>query len=252
MQNLQKLMASESALYGELAKYYDLIYHWKDYRSEAEKIRQLIRRYKRAPGNSLLDVGCGTGMHIRYLKKDFECVGIDDSPEMLRVARKRVAGVGFEEGDMVDFNLGRRFDIVTCLFSGIGYLRTRSKIGKALKNFSGHLRIGGVLIIEPWIRRSEWRDRTVHLQRYESDDLKIARIDYGRARGKFSILDERYLIAVRGRGVSYLKTKHVMRFFEPREMLKLMRRNGLDSVNLKESLMPGRGLLIGVKTDDTE
>lgn len=138
-----------------MAKYYDLIYHWKDYRSEAEKIRQLIRGYKRTPGNSLLDVGCGTGMHIRYLKKDFECVGIDSSPRMLSLARKKVAGVRFEEGDMVDFNLGRRFDVVVCLFSGIGYLRTRRRIRKALKNFSRHLRIGGVLIIEPWIRKSE-------------------------------------------------------------------------------------------------
>lgn len=65
-------------------------------------------------------------------------------------------------------------------------------------------------------------------------------------------MDERYLIAVRNKGISYLKTKHVMRFFEPLEMLMAMRRNGLDSVSLKESLMPGRGLLIGVKSDDAK
>lgn len=47
-------------LYKELAKYYDLIYHWKNYKKETDKIKKLISRYKKSDGKALLDVACGT------------------------------------------------------------------------------------------------------------------------------------------------------------------------------------------------
>jgi len=59
------LNVSKVALqYGELAKYYDMIYAWKDYAKESRTLSKLIRHYKRASGSNLLDVGCGTGKHI--------------------------------------------------------------------------------------------------------------------------------------------------------------------------------------------
>jgi len=241
-------MSSERGLYGTLAPYYDYIYHWKDYSNESDKIRRLIQRYKRSPGNSLLDVACGTGKHLSYLRKDFECVGVDSSPEMIAVAREKLPDVQFVVGDMVEFDLGRRFDVVTCLFSGIGYLRSRRQVGRAIANFSRHLSTGGLLMIEPWVRRSEWRDGSVDLQKYESDELEIARIVYGRARGNFSVLDERYVIGEKNKGILYVKTRHVLRFFEPEETLEDMRRSGLVAKYLKGSLTRRRGLLIGVKT----
>lgn len=186
-------------------------------------------------------------MHIRYLRRNFECVGIDNSREMLAVARREVPGRRFEQGDMVDFALGRRFDVVTCLFSAIGYLKTRKRVRKAIDNFAKHTNTGGVLIIEPWIMKSKWRDKTADVKMYVGPELKIVRVDYGRARGAFSFLDERYLIAERNKGVSYLKTNHVMRFFEKQEMLAMMRQSGFDAEYLAESLTGKRGLLVGVK-----
>jgi SAM-dependent methyltransferase len=242
-------MSHERGLYGTLAPYYDYIYHWKDYSKEADKVRELVRRYKRSHGNSLLDVACGTGTHLSYLRRRFECVGLDKSLEMLAIASRKVEGVRFEVGDMVEFDLGRRFDVVTCLFSGIAYLKSRRQVREAIANFSRHLNAGGLLIIEPWVTRSGWRDGNVDLQRYESAELKIARIVFGRARGNFSVLDDRYIIGEKGKGISYVKTKHVMRFFELEETLEAMRGSGLSARFLKESLTDERGLLIGVKEE---
>ena len=33
-------------MYKELAKYYDLIYSWKDYKGETKRIKKLIKDYK--------------------------------------------------------------------------------------------------------------------------------------------------------------------------------------------------------------
>ncbi len=230
-----------------MAKYYDQIYHWKDYRREATKIKKLIRRYKRSPGNSLLDVACGTGRHISYLRDDFSCVGLDISEDMLAIAMRNVSGVEFVRGNMVDFDLGKRFDVILCLFSSIGYLMKRGELKKAFSNFTRHLKKGGVLIVEPWLTASVWKDRTVHMQTYDSDSLKIARLNFGRAEGGFSILEERYLIAETGKGITYLGDRHKMRFFEPDWTLETMRKVGLAPKFTEDSLMPGRGLLVATK-----
>jgi len=51
---------ADQAIYRDLAKYYDLIYTWKDYKKEANTIKQLIVAYKKTNGNTLLEVACGT------------------------------------------------------------------------------------------------------------------------------------------------------------------------------------------------
>jgi ubiquinone/menaquinone biosynthesis C-methylase UbiE len=244
----QRGRPEDPALYAELAEYYDRIYYWKNYRAEANKIKKIVRRFEQHPSVTLLDVGCGTGGHVAYLKRHFRCVGVDRSAEMLAVAREKLPDVGFSEGDMTNLSLGMRFDIVTCLFSAVGYLRTRKQIEEAVRSFAGHLNPGGVLIIEPWITESDWRKGDVGFQSYKSEEVKIVRMDYGMSRGRFSILDERYVIAKKNQGITYVSTRHVMRFFVPEEWLGAMRGCGLVSEYLEESLEHGRRLLVGVKS----
>ncbi len=50
-------------------EYYDHIYHWKDYKKEANKIMKIIDKNSSTKGKELLEVGCGTGSHFEYFKK---------------------------------------------------------------------------------------------------------------------------------------------------------------------------------------
>ena len=104
-------------------RFYDAVYSSKDYAGEARKLKQFIAAHKRSAGNSLLDVACGTGGHVPYLVDDFAYEGLDLDPEMLALAQARFPQVPFHLGNMLDFALGRRFDVVTCLFSSIAYSR---------------------------------------------------------------------------------------------------------------------------------
>lgn len=187
-------------------------------------------------------------MHLRYLRRGFDCVGVDASGEMLKGARQNVPGAEFVEADMMDFRLGRRFDAVLCLFSGIGYLRTRRDVKKAIYNFSGHMRQGAVLLVEPWFRKADWAEGSVHMRTYEARGLKIARIGFSDAEGEFSIADESYLIAEEGKGTTYVRDVQKMRFFEPAWTFETMRRAGLRPAFSKKSLMPGRELIVATKT----
>ena len=50
-----------------------------------------LRMFPPEPGMKVLDVGCGTGVHLEiYRRSECELYGIDSSPSMLDIARKRL------------------------------------------------------------------------------------------------------------------------------------------------------------------
>lgn len=235
-------------LYRELAKYYDLIYHWKDYKKETNKIKKLISKYKKSDGKKLLDVACGTGHHLKYLKNDFSCIGVDLSKDMLKIAKMNVKGVIFKQGEMVNFKLNKKFDVIVCLFSSIGYAKTHSKLRKTIKNISEHLKLGGVLIIEGWITKSKFKHGYIHLDVTNGKNVKIARMHFSKIRKNISVLDEHYLIGEENKGVRYLKDKHELGLFDVKDLLKTMKQSDLKAKFLKKGFMKDRGIYIGIKT----
>jgi SAM-dependent methyltransferase len=75
----------------------------------------------REAGSPVLELGCGTGRILFAVgEAGVEIVGLDRSPHMLAVARRKLATVPPDvrrrvhlfPGDMCDFTLGRRFTLV--------------------------------------------------------------------------------------------------------------------------------------------
>lgn len=237
---------NELHAYRKLSKYYDLIYLFKDYKKESEEISKLILKYKRNEARSLLDVGCGTGLHIKYLKAKYACTGLDLNEEMLKIARRNVKGVRFLQGNMLSLNIKQKFDVITCLFSAIGYAKTAEQLRKTLSGFYKHLNLGGICIIDAWFDKAHWRVGSVHLHSYNGNDIKIARVGYSAIKGDLSILDEHYLIAEKDKGVMYIPDKSELRLTEREEFLRLMKDAGFKPILLKEAIM-GRDRYIGIK-----
>jgi ubiquinone/menaquinone biosynthesis C-methylase UbiE len=234
-------------LYGELAKYYDLIYSFKDYRKEVSRIKALVLKYKKSRGRGLLDVACGTGHHLEYLKEEFSCTGVDISSEILKVARKNVEGVVFRQADMITLSFGRKFDVVTCLFSSVGYVKTYSNLRKTMRNFSKHLKKGGVVLVEPWFTKSTFIPGYPGMETYNSKEVKIARLNVSELRGKLSVMDMHYLIAEKNKGVKHFVDRHELGLFEIDQTLAIMKKAGFRAKFLKNGLMKDRGLFVGVK-----
>jgi SAM-dependent methyltransferase len=241
--------ANGDVLYGELAAVYDRIYEGKRYRAEAAELHRIARHVGRPSARSLLDVGCGTGRHLAEFRRWYEdLAGVDRSPAMLRVARDRLgAGVPLTVGDMRSFDLGRRFDVITCLFSAIGYLTTRRDRDRALAAFSRHLTPGGVLLVEGWILPDRWRDGSSHIQIYDGPELKIARVTSSSRRGDLSVLDMQYLVARSGGPVRHYRERHLNRLFSAQDTLGCLRRAGLRASVRKTGRWRDRGLFIGVR-----
>jgi SAM-dependent methyltransferase len=132
------------------AQVYDLQYPGKDYLGDASEVARLAELHC-APGQrSILNVACGTGRHLEYLSQSFEDVwGMDISDEQLAQAHSRLSGSAtLFQGDMLDFDLHRQFDVAACLFGDIQYLDTPEKMLAGVKNITRHVRPGGLLIVE--------------------------------------------------------------------------------------------------------
>jgi dTDP-3-amino-3,4,6-trideoxy-alpha-D-glucopyranose N,N-dimethyltransferase len=232
-------------MYGKLASYYDEIYHFKNYQKEAEKVETLIQQHKKSAGNHLLDVACGTGNHIAYLKQHYTVEGLDSSPEMLRIARRKHPEIVFHRGEMTSFKLKNRFDVITCLFSAIGHVKTKARMRRAVRNMGSHLQPGGLMILEPWITPANFRKGLIGWNFVDKPNLKIARINISKVRGPVSAFEYHYLIGTLGR-VQYVVDKVSQGLWTHEEHLEALRDAGL-KVSFDSEGLTGRGLYLGMK-----
>lgn len=239
MQNASRFMYTQSA------KYYDALYRatGKDYAVESDLIARIIEQRRRSGGKALLDIGCGTGKHIEYLRKQYECEGLDIERTMLDIARDRNPGVVFHLGDMMGFNLGKRFDAIISLFGAVGALPNVARLDQALGTFARHLRPGGVVIVEPWNSPENWKDGSVHALFVDDPELKVARMSVSRRDGNVAILNFHYMVASRD-GIRTFTEPHRLTLFTAEDYRNAFRKAGL-FVEFEEPGPSGRGLYVG-------
>jgi len=237
----------KQTLYRNLAEIYDLIYEKKNYQNEVDKILKIINKYKETKGRELLDVACGTGKHLRYLKNKFNCTGLDINQGILKIAKDNIKGVKFQKADMISFNLEKKFDIITCLFSAIGYLKSDQNLKKTIQNFGRHLKVGGVIIIEPWFSKEKYKIGTPHLSIYDGKDIKIARVSVSKLKRNLTIIDMNYLIAERGKEVKYYVDRHELLLTNKKKFLRYMKEANFKAKFLSKGLILHRGVFIGIK-----
>ena len=234
-------------MFSESEQYYDDLYAslGKNYSKESEKAHKFIQKHKRSAGKLLLDVACGTGGHAGLLNKYYEVEGLDLDPKMLAIARRKHPKIHFHQGDMTDFNVGKQFDVIVCLFSSIGYAKTKSRLQKSIKTMARHLVGGGVLLIEPWFTVKQWNVGRTHMLTVNQPNLKITRISHASRRGHISSLEFQYLIGT-PRGIKHSIEIHEMGLFTNKEYVDAFRAAGL-SVTHDIKGLSGRGLYIGRK-----
>ncbi|MGO8950550.1 MAG: class I SAM-dependent methyltransferase [Ktedonobacterales bacterium] len=235
-------------------RFYDAIYAWKDYAEEARRLKQFIATHRRSAGRALLDVACGTGGHVPYLRDTFDYEGLDLDPEMLALARHRFPDIPFHQGDMVDFELGHTFDVVTCLFSSIAYTKTAPRLRQAIATMTQHLRPGGVLVISPFFPPNAWIPGEPYAIFVDQPALKLARMNVSsvEADGTIAILDFHYLVAT-PEGVEHYTEHHELGLFTDEQYREAFTQAGLAVVHDAEGLS-GRGIYIGTRSlaGDTE
>lgn len=171
--------------FGLYSEYYDLLYNDKDYQSEAEYVNQLIREHK-PTASTILDLGCGTGMHATALcVKGYSVTGVDMSQPMLSSAMKRKAlleesiskRLNFQHGDARTYRSELKFDVVVSLFHVFSYQTTNADLQAAFETAKCHLKPGGILIFDYWYGPAVLTQiPEVRVKRLQNAKCKVLRI----------------------------------------------------------------------------
>lgn len=195
-----------------LAEIYDKIYQFKDYESESRYIIEKIDAH--APSaDSILETACGTGRYLGFVLPRFrEAAGLDISREMLEQARQLFPNVPFYEADVACFELGQKFDVVSCLFRSIGYVKTTARLRSAIRSMAAHLTDGGVILVEPFFTPDTyWVDR-ITLNEYKTEDAAISWMYVSERYGDVARMDIHYLVGT-GDGVEHFSEVHEFGLF---------------------------------------
>lgn len=223
---------------------YDKIYSFKDYEEASRRIVALVERQV-PQARSLLDVGCGTGKHLFHLQETFDVEGLDLDAGLIEAARANCPDVVFTLADMTDFALPRQFDVVTCLFSAIGYVKTKEGLRKALERLAHHTAPGGLVLVEPWFTPEQFWTGHITANFHDEPDLKIAWMYTSRAEEDVSILDIHYMVGTPD-SVSEFEERHEIGLFTEAEYEGAFECAGL-SVSFDRTGLFKRGLYIGRK-----
>jgi len=222
----------------DYAHYYNLLYKDKDYEREVAYIKGLIGHY--APtAQSILEVGCGTGIHANMLHESgFSIIGIDRSPEMIKQARQCNKDIEYNCEDLQSFTLDKPVDIALALFHVISYQISNDNLVRALENISRNLHDGGLFIFDCWYGPAVLGIKPeVRIKRCAGDGIELTRIAEPEVHTDKNTVDVKYHIFINDKGrYSEIKELHEMRYlFEP-EVNMLLAQHGMQVVHKEEWL----------------
>jgi len=165
------------------SQFYNLLYDEKSSDLEVDYVLDLLRRHK-LEVKDILEFGCGTGRHSELIaKRGINIHGIELSQNMLNQIKK-IDRFTYQQGNITDARVQRKFDSVISLFHVINYLNTNQEISDVFKNAFQHLKQNGIFLFDIWYsaavisEKPAVRVKNFKNQFYEITRIAIPEIDY--------------------------------------------------------------------------
>lgn len=234
------------SMFAGYAAYYDRLYRDKDYGAEAAFVMDLVRKH--CPGaESLLELGCGTGIHAGHLSASGMRVhGVDRSAPMLELARARREKLSaevaqrlvFSPGDIRQIRIRETFDAVISLFHVMSYQTSNEDLRRCFATAKEHVKIGGVFVFDCWYGAAVLTDLPrMRIKRWEDEEASITRIAEPELHPSENIVDVRYTIFVRNRTsavTQVFEELHRMRYLFQPEIKMLAAQGDLALIEARE------------------
>lgn len=139
-------------MYENFAYIYDSLMYDINYKSWADYIEKIFKKYGQEP-KLLLDLGCGTGsLCIELARRGYDMTGVDLSSDMLSCAREKAANVNadilFLNQDMQEFELYGTVDSILCMMDSLNYVTNLDGVTKTMKLVRNYLNPGGLFIFD--------------------------------------------------------------------------------------------------------
>ncbi len=142
--------------YDKIAKYYDLIFNI-NYKEEASLINAIFKMH--GISGTLLDLGCGTAGHLVELsKKGWIVEGLDNSKEMIKIAKQKLPNAKFYLQKMEKFKTNKKYDAIIIFNRSLIHLKNEKSLFSLFNKINEHLKIGGGVLIDLDIHKYYFAD----------------------------------------------------------------------------------------------
>jgi len=183
-------------LYQEWAWIWSEVTPEMTYAEEAQDLMAIITESLGRPPRNILELGSGGGYLLHDLQSQYPSVSVtlvDNSPQMLALAKERNPKAETILADMSTLNLSRQFDVVL-LHDAVMYLADVPQVRQVLEVMNNHLSSDGVAVVLPDCCRETFEDRILTAETHtEKASLHLTEwhwglTDEGQVSVEFSIL----------------------------------------------------------------
>ncbi|MCD0453695.1 class I SAM-dependent methyltransferase [Actinocorallia sp. API 0066] len=127
---------------------YELACGYRDVPAEVDALLSWSARHGRTPG-TVLELAAGPAEHARELsRRGLDVTALDLNPAMCAYAKARGPELTVVQGDMTDFALDERFDLIVTLLDSTAHLHTLDALAAHLHRVGAHLADGAAYILE--------------------------------------------------------------------------------------------------------
>ncbi len=129
------------------AEIYDSMMEYVDYDEWVRLIDKKISPFIK--DKNILEIGCGTGeIVVRMQKKGYKVEAIDNSIEMLKLAKEKYKNIEFIKKDMRNLEYEEKFDAVISVFDTLNYLNSYDDLIFSLEGIKKSLKSKGVFLFD--------------------------------------------------------------------------------------------------------
>jgi SAM-dependent methyltransferase len=132
---------------------HELTYSYRDYEEEVTFIELCLQQFGTSQNSRVLDIGCGTGEHMRqFILRGYECDGFDFDPEMIEFAKKKFKRQGIRAdisaGDMRKFDTERKYGLAINMLASANFILTNDVMISHLRSIAHALDPGAIAVLE--------------------------------------------------------------------------------------------------------
>mgnify|MGYP001165037076 CR=1 FL=1 len=222
------------------SKYYDLVYEKKNYKFECKRIEGFLK-YKENVKH-ILEIGCGTCSHsILLSKKGYDIIGIDNSKEMIKVAKekikkKKIKNITLYTQDAEKLNTitKRKFDALLLLFNVIGYIKD---LDLFLFNIKKNLKRNSLLIFDFWHEAGiKHAEPTKTIKKFNSKGIELQRNSLGKKiiQKNAIKIDIETSIFKSGKFLKKFSEVHLVKYFNLNILKKIIEKNNFELIKFED------------------
>lgn len=198
----------------------------------ADILPSLLERFRSRP-KVILDLACGEGTFaVAMAKKGFQVMGVDQSSQMIRLARERAkrenAKVKFSVQDMRSLSYKEKFDLVTCWYDSLNYLPESTDLESTFRGVYRALTREGLFIFDMntiYGLAVKWQRHPCFVQQDTPEMFEVHRHEYDFEKNLATLVITGFI--KRGKRWVRVDEKHHERGYPLDEIRKCLRKSGL-------------------------